>query len=117
MKRYHKDVYMPKNLDFEKFWNDIDFLVLSYHFIQRFSKRRNSKRDIKIPDKKWCLENSEIFEVYAENSKIVKVGIKVPGEKVDSCYIIGRNGTVLTVWSAKKNHTMKFDRTLYERGK
>lgn len=113
MKRYHKSVYMPE-LDVVKFWNNIKSLGFSKHFKERYNERKH-EHSLMFPTVDR-LKGGEIFELYMEHNKVIKVCVRVSGKKNDSCFVVSNDGYVITTWSTSKNNKYeKIDLSIYAR--
>ena len=114
MKRYHKDIYFPITLNFSKFWDNIPLLTYSAHFLKRLGERyRKHIPQINLATAK----RGDVFEVYAENNNIEKLGIRIRVNKFKyNCYIISKDGNVLTAWTTHKPGILcNMDTSLYEK--
>lgn len=114
MKRFHKNIFMPK-LNINSFWKNISELKFKKHFFFRLKERKKVCKGFFIPTIDQ-LQSGEIFEVYVEGRKIEKICVRVEGRKSDFCFVVSRSGYVLTVWATgKHNQYDKIDYSVYSK--
>lgn len=109
MKRFHKNVFMPQ-LNISRFWNNITELRFKKHFHYRMAERKKKCKGFFLPTIDQ-LRQGEVFEVYVENRSIEKVCVRIEGRKSDFCFVVSKNGAVLTVWATGKQNL--YDRVDY----
>lgn len=111
-RRFHKNVFMPK-FNLEKYWGRITEIKLAYHFLDRME--RNSRfKGFHIPTVEE-LSKGEVFEVYFAYYGIDRLCVRLKGERSDFCYVISRNGHLITAWATgKKNTYDNIDYSIYE---
>lgn len=96
--RYHKDIYMPSNLNFEEFWEGIKGVIETSHFVDRKTQREMPKPSLEE------LKSAEVFEVYTCFGKLTKVCVKIYKEDLqDCCYVLSKNSKVVTGWKRYRN--------------
>ena len=114
MKRYHKNIFMPK-LNINDFWKNIPELQFRKHFFYRLKERKKACKGFFVPTIEQ-LKSGEIFEVYIEKGVIEKMCIRIEGRKSDFCFVVSRVGAVLTVWATgKHNQYDKIDYSVYSK--
>ena len=115
MKRYHKNVFMPE-LNITGFWNTLPKIKFRKHFFYRMEERNKVCKGFFIPTLDQ-FRDGEVFEVYVERGIIEKVCVRVEGRKSDFCFVVSKNGFVLTVWATgKHNQYDKIDYSVYCKG-
>lgn len=117
MKRFHKNVFMPK-LNINKFWRKIRKIWYTHHFFVRVGEREHKCRGWFIVPTIQNLKQGEIFEIYVSkncgNYIIEKVCVRLSGKYSDFCYVIGKDGGVITAWATGKyNQYDKIDYSIY----
>lgn len=114
VKRYHKDVFMP-NFDMTLFWKNIKKVCGTKHFLKRLAERKSVHKGMFFPTLNQ-LKRGEIFEIYVEEHHIEKVCLRLAGKKSDYCFVLGRNGNILTSWATGKyNKYDRIDKSIYSK--
>lgn len=108
---------MPK-LNINNFWRKIKSIWYTRHFYVRLAERQHKCRGNFIIPTKKLLKQGEIFEIYVNKVGkeyiIEKVCVRLSGKYSDFCYVIGKEGGIITTWvTGKTNQYERIDYSIY----
>lgn len=114
LKRYHEKIFLPL-IDVNKFLNKAGILRFTTHAMKRIKERNDIYQNFIEPTKE-ALAKSKIVEAYFKGNAIEKVVFRIKGTKSDWCFVVARNGAILTSWACKpSNQYQDIDYSVYDK--